>query len=58
MTATIILLAGIAAAVFFALRSIIRDHRSGIGACGEKCSDCELHCSDSSQIPERFRLKK
>ena len=38
--ATVILIAVIAFLVFLALRKIIRDRKSGIGPCGQKCSDC------------------
>lgn len=54
---TIIVSAIIVLIAALAIRSIYRDHRNGIGACGEKCSDCSLHC-DSTEIPERFRRKE
>ena len=56
MAATIMIAAAVAVITGLAIRSIVKDHKDGIGACGYKCSDCELHC-DSSQIPDRFKLK-
>ena len=41
---TIITIAVIALAVFFAIRKIVKDKKSGIGACGCKCANCPYSC--------------
>lgn len=37
---TIVIIALIALAVFFAIRKIVKDKKAGIGSCGCKCADC------------------
>ncbi len=32
-------------AIFFAIRKMVKDKRSGIGACGCKCSECPHACA-------------
>lgn len=59
MTADILIIALLAAAVFFAVRKIIKDRKAGIGSCGENCSECIGTCKmDYDKIPDRFKLKK
>lgn len=57
MAATIIIASLVALAAGLAIRSIVRDHRQGVGACGYKCSECAHHCASDIEIPERFKLK-
>ena len=42
---TIIVLAVLALAVFLAVRKIVKDKKSGIGPCGQKCANCPHACS-------------
>ena len=41
---TVITIAVISLAVFFAIRKIVKDKKSGIGACGCKCANCPHSC--------------
>ena len=41
---TALTLAVLAFFVFIAIRKIIKDKKSGIGPCGQKCSNCP-HCA-------------
>ncbi len=54
---TIIVAAVVILIAVLAIRSIVKDHQNGIGACGSKCSECSSHCIHGD-IPERFLLKK
>ena len=38
--ATIIIVTAIIALVILAIRKIVKDRKSGIGPCGQKCSEC------------------
>lgn len=38
--ATILTLLVLIFVVFLAIRKIVKDKKSGIGACGQKCSNC------------------
>ncbi len=42
--ATIIIVILLAACIYFAIRKIIKNKKSGIGPCGHKCSECTANC--------------
>lgn len=44
---TLLILALIACALFFSIRKLWRDKRSGKSCCGGSCSGCS-HCSEKS----------
>ena len=41
---TIIVWLLLAAVVFLAIRKIVKDKKSGIGPCGQKCASCPHSC--------------
>ena len=42
--ATIIIAILLAVCIFLAIRRIIKNKKSGIGPCGQKCSECTMNC--------------
>lgn len=72
MFMTIIILAAIAAAVFFAVRAIVRDRKSGTscggssGGCSGNCASCAYRAMEprdradsfESEVSDRKNLKK
>ena len=42
--ATIIIAILIAVCIFLAIRKIVINKKSGIGPCGQKCSECDMNC--------------
>lgn len=43
--ATIIICIVIIIAVIFAIRKIVKNKKSGIGPCGQKCCECNINCN-------------
>ncbi|MBR3149149.1 MAG: FeoB-associated Cys-rich membrane protein [Eubacterium sp.] len=41
---TILTIAVLGFVIFLAIRKVVKDKRSGIGACGCKCSECPHSC--------------
>ena len=39
--ATIITLVILGVCIFLALRKMVKDKKSGVGPCGQRCSECE-----------------
>lgn len=50
--ATVIVLAVVAFFVFLAIRKIVKDRKSGIGPCGQKCADCP-HAATCHKVDEQ-----
>lgn len=41
---TIIIGLLVAVSIYLAIRKIIKNKKSGIGPCGQKCSECDINC--------------
>lgn len=46
---TIVVLAIVLLAVILAVRSLVKNKKAGIGACGHKCADCPHNCAGHQQ---------
>ncbi len=45
---TVLILLALAAVLFFAIRSVVRDRKKG-GSCSCGCASCPMHCAGCAQ---------
>ena len=55
--ATIIIVIILALCIFFAIRRIIKNKKSGICTCAKKCSECNMDCSKTNKQQKSWWVK-